>query len=102
VAGAPPRLVHAVLVVLASAALALWAGDEALRGVNPFGRFLGVAVLAWLAFAPVRRGCCQTDPPESIRVLARQPQARAPTDSPQGETSTLGSDAVTDVLHAAV
>ena len=29
---------------------------EALRGVNPFRRLLGVAVLAWLAFALVRLG----------------------------------------------
>ena len=34
-----------VLVVLASAALAWWAGDEVLRGVNPFRRILGVARL---------------------------------------------------------
>jgi hypothetical protein len=54
--GHPQGLVHAVLVVLASAALARWAGDEALRGVNPFRRLLGVAVLAWLAFALVRLG----------------------------------------------
>ena len=54
--GHPQGWMHAVLVVLASAALALWAGDEALRGVNPFRRLLGVDVLAWLAFALVRLG----------------------------------------------
>jgi hypothetical protein len=46
--------VHPVLVVLASAALALWAGDEVLRGVNPFRRLLGLAILAWLGFSLVR------------------------------------------------
>jgi hypothetical protein len=45
-----------VLVVLASAALAWWAGDEVLRGVNPFRRILGVAVLAPLVFSLVRLG----------------------------------------------
>jgi hypothetical protein len=51
-----PSKVHAVLVVLASAALALGAGDEVLRGVNRFRRLLGVAMLAWLGFALVRLG----------------------------------------------
>ena len=54
--GHPQGWVHAGLVVLASAALALWAGDDAFRGVNPSRRLLGVAVLAWLAFALVRLG----------------------------------------------
>jgi len=52
--GHPQGWVHAVLVVLASAALALWAGDEVLRGVNPFRRLLGLAILAWLGFSLVR------------------------------------------------
>ena len=52
--GHPQGWVHAALVVLASAALALWAGDEVLRGVNPFRRLLGLAVLAWLGFSFVR------------------------------------------------
>ncbi|GJD36118.1 hypothetical protein [Methylobacterium aerolatum] len=30
-------------------ALAVWAGDEVLRGVNPWRRCLGAAVLLWLA-----------------------------------------------------
>jgi len=53
--GHPQGWVHAVLVVLASAALALWAGDEVLRGVNPFRRLSGLAMLAWLGFGWVRR-----------------------------------------------
>src|ERR1035437_1561291 len=52
--GHPWGWVRAVLVVLASAALALWAGDEVLRGVNPFRRLLGFAVLSWLVFSLVR------------------------------------------------
>src|ERR1035437_4254283 len=52
--GHPQGWVHAVLLVLASAALALWAGDEVLRGVNPFRRLLGLAVLAWLGSFLVR------------------------------------------------
>jgi len=48
--------VRGVLVVLSSVALALWAGDEILRGVNPFRRILGIAVLAWLAISLVRPG----------------------------------------------
>ena len=54
--GHPQGRARDVLVVLASAALALWAGDEVLRGVNPFRRILGVAVLAWLAFSLVGPG----------------------------------------------
>ena len=45
-----------VLAVIASAALALWAADEVLRGVNPFRRILGGAVLAGLVFSLVRPG----------------------------------------------
>ena len=52
----PQGWVRAVLVVVASAALALWAGDELLRGVNPFRRLLGLATLAWLVFSLVRLG----------------------------------------------
>ena len=52
----PQGWVRAVLVVLSSAALALWAADELLRGVNPFRRLLGLAMLAWLVFSLVRLG----------------------------------------------
>ena len=48
-----PKAGYAVLVVLASAALALGAGDEVMRGVNPFCRLLGFAMLAWLGFSLV-------------------------------------------------
>jgi hypothetical protein len=50
----PQGWVRAVLVVLSSAALALWAGDEVLRGVNPFRRILGLATLGRLVFSLVR------------------------------------------------
>lgn len=53
--GHPQGWVHAVLVVLASAALALWAGDEVLRGVNPFRRLLGLAILTWLGHPHLAR-----------------------------------------------
>ena len=49
-------LVHAVLVVLASAALALWVGGGGVAWGESLRRLLGVAVLAWLAFALVRLG----------------------------------------------
>ena len=48
-------LAHDVLNVLAVVALGLWALDEVLRGVNPFRRLLGVAVLALLVLAQLRR-----------------------------------------------
>ena len=51
----PKGPVGGSLFVLASAALTLWAGDEVLRGVNPFRRLLGAAVLAWLVFSLVTR-----------------------------------------------
>lgn len=47
--------VHAVLQLLAVAALGLWALDEVLRGVNPFRRLVGVTVLSWLIAGHVRR-----------------------------------------------
>jgi hypothetical protein len=39
---------HTFLFVLATAALLVWAGDEIVRGVNPWRRFLGAAVVAGL------------------------------------------------------
>ena len=44
----PHGWVQDALAVIASAALALWAAAELLRGVNPFRRIQGVAVLGWL------------------------------------------------------
>ena len=38
-----------VLTVTGSIALAVWAADEVLRGVNPWRRALGAGVLAFLA-----------------------------------------------------
>jgi hypothetical protein len=45
----PPAQVGMALKVIFSGALFVWAGDEILRGVNPWRRCLGVAVLCyWL------------------------------------------------------
>jgi hypothetical protein len=49
----PQGWVRGVLVVMAWAALGVWAADEALRGVNPIRRLLGVAVLGWLVLSLV-------------------------------------------------
>jgi hypothetical protein len=38
-----------VLTIVSIAALVIWASDEVLRGVNPFRRILGAAVLTWVA-----------------------------------------------------
>ena len=54
--GNPQGRARDVLAVIASAALALLAGDEVLRGVNPFRRILGVAVLGWLVYSLVGPG----------------------------------------------
>jgi hypothetical protein len=44
-----------LLAVVGTVALVVWAGDEIIRGVNPWRRFLGGGVLLWqvvsLAFA---------------------------------------------------
>lgn len=48
--------VHTTLAYTATVALLVWAGDELLRGVNPFRRMLGAAVLAWAAFSLVWGG----------------------------------------------
>ena len=46
--------VHMILGYTAIVALVVWAADELLRGVNPFRRMLGAAVLAWEAFSLIR------------------------------------------------
>jgi hypothetical protein len=46
----PHGPVHDVLRWSAIAALAWWAVDELLRGVNPFRRILGAAALAFLVW----------------------------------------------------
>jgi hypothetical protein len=46
--GHPHGWLHDVLRILAVTALAIWAADEVLRGVNPFRRVIGAAVLAVL------------------------------------------------------
>ena len=54
--GHPQGWTRAFLVVLSSAALTLWAGDELLRGVNPFRRLVGLATLGWLVYSLLRLG----------------------------------------------
>ncbi|GJE77546.1 hypothetical protein [Methylorubrum suomiense] len=48
--GSPPWL-FAGLRLVALLALAVWALDEIVRGVNPWRRFLGAAVLIGLGFS---------------------------------------------------
>jgi hypothetical protein len=43
-----------VLEAVAAVALAWWAGDEIVRGVNPWRRLLGATVLAWLVVSLLR------------------------------------------------
>lgn len=47
---------HTILGYVATVALVVWAGDELLRGVNPFRRLLGAVVLAWKLHSLVRGG----------------------------------------------
>jgi len=47
---------HSILGYAATLALLIWAGDELVRGVNPFRRMLGVAVLAWEVYSLARGG----------------------------------------------
>ncbi len=43
-----------VLRIVATTGLVVWAADEVLRGVNPFRRMLGAAVLVWQAWSVLR------------------------------------------------
>jgi hypothetical protein len=46
--------VSRVAGVIATVALVVWAGDEVIRGVNPFRRLLGAAVIAGMLLAWLR------------------------------------------------
>ncbi len=48
--------VHTAFSVLATLGLVVWAGDELIRGVNPFRRLLGAVVLGWKLYSLVRGG----------------------------------------------
>ncbi len=48
--------VHTVFSVMSTLALVVWAGDELIRGVNPFRRLLGAVVLGWKLYTLVRGG----------------------------------------------
>jgi hypothetical protein len=45
----PPGLVGTVLGAIGTGAVVYWAGDEVLRGVNPWRRTIGVATLGAVA-----------------------------------------------------
>jgi len=50
-----PRVAgHDVLRWVSTGALVVWAGDELVRGVNPFRRMLGTGVLIWIAASLLR------------------------------------------------
>jgi hypothetical protein len=51
----PAGAVGTIVSVVASLALLWWSVDEIVRGVNPFRRFLGAAVLAAMAASLVLR-----------------------------------------------
>ena len=52
----PQGWFRTALTVVAFLALAGWAVDEVLRGVNPFRRLLGGVVLVWLVISLATRG----------------------------------------------
>jgi hypothetical protein len=52
VADPSPRIEDLVSVI-GTVALLWWSVDEVLRGINPFRRLLGAAVLAWIAMGLV-------------------------------------------------
>jgi len=45
---------HSVGTWVGTGALAFWAGDELVRGVNPFRRMLGAVVLVWIVVGLAR------------------------------------------------
>jgi hypothetical protein len=45
-----------ILGYVAIVALLVWAGDELLRGVNPFRKLLGAGVLVWTLHSLIRGG----------------------------------------------
>ena len=50
-----PRVAgHDALRWVSTGALVVWAGDEVVRGVNPFRRMLGAGVLLWTAVSLLR------------------------------------------------
>ena len=50
-----PRVAgHDALRWVSTGALVVWAGDEVVRGVNPFRRMLGAGVLIWTGLGLLR------------------------------------------------
>ena len=56
----PPGLVGTGLSVVGTGAALYWAGDEVLRGVNPYRRVMGAAVLGGIVVVLLRRGRTST------------------------------------------
>jgi hypothetical protein len=48
--------VHTFFSLVATLGLVIWAGDEVIRGVNPFRRILGAVVLTWKLYSLARGG----------------------------------------------
>jgi hypothetical protein len=51
----PPGLIGTALGAVGTGAVVYWAGDEVLRGVNPWRRMIGAATLVAVATVLVRR-----------------------------------------------
>ena len=51
----PPGLIGTALGAIGTGAVVYWAGDELLRGVNPYRRMTGVTTLAAVATLLARR-----------------------------------------------
>jgi hypothetical protein len=51
----PPGAIDTALTVIGTGSLLFWAGDELLRGVNPWRRMLGATVLGGVVTVLVRR-----------------------------------------------
>lgn len=55
VAAVTEETAHTVAGYVATGGLLVWAGDELLRGVNPFRRALGAVVLTWQVVSLLHR-----------------------------------------------
>jgi hypothetical protein len=51
----PPGMISTALGVIGTGAGVFWAGDELLRGVNPWRRMIGATVLGGIVIVLVRR-----------------------------------------------
>jgi len=51
----PTRTVGTIVTAVAAVALMIWAGDEVIRGVNPWRRILGGAILTFTVVGTLMR-----------------------------------------------